>query len=641
MRRLSHHWLLTGGFLAALVATAVLAPRPSPSAATGELQPFASCVELRDWYVRAALPKVGPWGLDGGWGYIDDVGGTAVTVERSDAAASSETAGAAEVSDTGAAVDNGETGTNVQEAGVDEPDIAKTDGEVVYIVDGDDLLIERPTADGAEPVAGLNMGLQRGAEILLVDDAVVVLETVRSGELLQPDIDPGMRSDTVPSTDRPYGPTESGQAQVEATTVDVSDPTSPEIVSTQSIEGTLVSARAHEGTVRIVSTAAPTFDFVHPGEPGRGLTEAEAERVNRDLVRRTSVADWLPATGVDGDATELDCGDVVHPRSASGFATLVVTTFGPQSPAEIGHLAVVSDGSLVYSSADRLYVSTVEYHDSVWSFRSGETRAETTIHAFDASGTTTAYVASGGVAGQVPDRWAFSEDGGVLRVATVGVGDNDRGMTESSVHVLRERGSDLDEVGVAGGMGVGEDLKAVRWFGDLAVLVTFRQTDPLYTVDLSDAGDPRVIGELKIPGFSRYLHPIGDDRLLGIGQDADSRTGMEKGAQASIFDLGDLADPQRLSTAALSPNGGGRSATEDDSRAFTYDSSSGTAYVPVSPSYSDTGTRITVLQTGVDGGLMVKDRRAVPGSASAVRVLPLADGTVALVADGHVDGTMA
>ena len=113
--------------------------------------------------------------------------------------------------------------------------------------------------------------------------------------------------------------------------------------------------------------------------------------------------------------------------------------------------------------------------------------------------------------------------------------------------VLDERDGRLVETGRVDGLGQGETIQSVRWFGDLAIVVTFRQTDPLYTVDLSDPDRPRVVGALKIPGFSSYLHPVGGDLLVGVGHDATT-TGADLGAQAATFDLRDLADVRRVDT---------------------------------------------------------------------------------------------
>ena len=193
----------------------------------------------------------------------------------------------------------------------------------------------------------------------------------------------------------------------------------------------------------------------------------------------------------------------------------------------------------------------------------------TELHAFDTSSSTkTEYVGSGSVPGFVLGRWALSQHEGALRVATTRQPPWDgeqTGKTSSMVVKLEERGGALVETGRVGGLGKTEQIRAVRYFGDIAAVVTFRQTDPLYLLDLS--GQPKVLGELKVPGFSTYLHPIGDGLLLGIGQDAD-KNGMVTGMQASVFDISDLSSPALVDRLRL---GNGYTPALDDSRAFTYD----------------------------------------------------------------------
>jgi hypothetical protein len=141
----------------------------------------------------------------------------------------------------------------------------------------------------------------------------------------------------------------------------------------------------------------------------------------------------------------------------------------------------------------------------------------------------------------------------------------------SSIVVLADTGDGrLDEVGRVDRIGPREDIEAVRWFGDLALVVTFRQVDPLYTVDLADPARPQVVGELKIPGFSAYLHPLGPHRLLGVGEGpVPTRRGGESwGAQAGLFDLADLAEPRRLDVESWAP--GTRHVAATDPRAFTW-----------------------------------------------------------------------
>ncbi len=122
---------------------------------------------------------------------------------------------------------------------------------------------------------------------------------------------------------------------------------------------------------------------------------------------------------------------------------------------------------------------------------------------------------------------------------------------------------------------------------DLAAVVTFRQTDPLYLIDTTDVRDTRVAGELKVPGFSAYLHPIGEDYLLGIGQDADVESGQTEDLQASLFDIRDLTKPRRVANLTWPQS---HSPVEWDHRAFLYWEPTGQFVLPARSGASESRT---------------------------------------------------
>jgi uncharacterized secreted protein with C-terminal beta-propeller domain len=207
------------------------------------------------------------------------------------------------------------------------------------------------------------------------------------------------------------------------------------------------------------------------------------------------------------------------------------------------------------------------------------------------------------VSGYLLNQFAMDEHDGLLRVAstTSPAWWGDGFESESQVTVLEERDGELVEIGMVDGLGKGEQIYSVRFIGDAAYVVTFRQTDPLYTIDLADPTSPRVVGELKILGYSAYLHPVGDGLLLGIGQDATD-TGQVKGTQVSVFDVGDPADPRRIDQFTLSE--GSSSQVEYDHHAFLYWEQTGLAMVPVQQWWWD-GERESVFLGAV--GLTVDD----------------------------------
>jgi hypothetical protein len=573
-----------------------------PAEAARQLAAFADCEELREWYLRETLPHVTPWGLDSGVELL----GMAEEAARADTSSPATPA-----------LGNGPTGTNVQEAGVDEPDTAKTFGEFVISVRAHTLLVT--DVSGATPRVVARRGLDGhywSYELLVVGDRAVVLGRTWGGSFDGVRLLPGF----------------STTSQISMTTVDLGDPTRPVVVDRRAFTGDLAAAREYEGTVRLVLTqTSVNLPFVYPK---RGLSRRAALQQNEDLVAGADLEAWLPHyVGENGQAAAplVDCNDVRHPRRGSGLGTITVLTVDPTSPDELEKDAITADGSLVYVSDERLYVATVANGWSTWQEGSRDVGARSTVHAFATEGAVTAYVASGRIDGVIPDRWAFSEHEGLLRVAST------RGRiwspTDTAVTVLSEQNERLVAIGEVGGLGEREQITAVRWLGDLAVIVTFHQTDPLYTLDLSDPTAPRVTGELKITGFSRYLHPVGSDIVLGVGQSA-TRSGTTKGSQVSTFDPGDVSRIQKLGL------GSSYSPVEDDPRAFTYLPDLRIARIP-STDWEKGSQRLNVIAVGMDGSLSLRQQIRISGSVDQVRALPLALDRVAVTVDGRVDQILA
>ncbi len=572
MRRLIA--LIAGlGLVAAACATTAETPptsRPGrdPGATTpgvfasAYVQGFAACDDLLRYYIDQALPLVGPYGLPGGGPYLT-VTADADMVRR--AAAEAPQGAAAE-----AGVEY--SGTNVQVAGVDEADIVKTDGKRIFVLVDGRLRIARPTEDGVAFDGSLRFDDWWPSEMLLFGDTVVLIGQDWSGD-----------GGPVPLAEsRVAGPAYGGSGVVRIVEVDVTDVDRPRILRRLWIDGTYVSSRLTDGVARIVLSSTPVgFEWEYP--EGDGLrAEREATRRNREVVKNSTLDNWLPyyvledeTTGSVREGRALDCTSVLAPRTFSGLNTLSVLTFdlteGIASWADAG---VVADGSTVYATADRLYVATHPWQD--WSMFESEDdirdeakRYRSQIHLFDTSDPgAPAYLASGEVQGFLLNQFAMDEYQGVLRVASTTAPEGRwwSGDSESLVTTLQRRGDELVELGRVEGLGRGERIFAVRFLGDVGYVVTFRQTDPLYTIDLSDPTDPRVAGELKILGYSAYLHPLTDGRILGVGQDADDE-GRVKGTQLSLFDVSDPTDPRRIDQITLD---GGYSQAEVDHRAFTY-----------------------------------------------------------------------
>jgi uncharacterized secreted protein with C-terminal beta-propeller domain len=451
------------------------------------------------------------------------------------------------------------SGTNNQVAGVEEADIVKTDGRFIYaVLDGELLVIDADPASLAvlsrTPIAGHPKGLFLGAgRVTVVSSEWQYPETgsspdtfdlpVQIGEIGVP-VEPA--ADAMPVTsvgenaqlsmimwdDRWWNRV----SQVVVSVFDLADPAAPTLVERTELEGGLLSARAIGESVYLVV------------ENSAALQAAAADGPLPEFLAAAAV--YISVGGADGS-----------------FVTVARLSTTDARPGIDAAAVMVGMGSTVYASADAVYVAGTS-----WEGGAGTT---TSLMAFSL-GERIAHLASGSVPGFVPDQFAMDEAAdGTFRIATQ-TGWWGRSAS-SAVHVLRRQGREFLTLGSVTGIAPGEDLKAVRFIDDQAFVVTFLQVDPLFVIDLADPRNPRITGELKIPGFSSYLHPMEEGRLFGIGQGDAWNTG-----KLSLFDVSDPVAPAEVDAVTLGgPDGWTSSEAAWDHHAFAWFPTHGLLAVPV------------------------------------------------------------
>jgi hypothetical protein len=497
---------------------------------------------------------------------------------------------------------------------VDEPDLVKTDGRrIVTVANGVLEVIDAAsrTVTGRLDLSapGQDMAYQPANLLLSGDHALLLTNagSVASGVSGSPD---GVAQPVI-------GP--------RLLLVDLTG--RPRVVSSYSIEGSLADARQIGSVVRVVIRSQPHVTF--PAQPS-GATDAQRLAVNRAAIGSAGIDAWLPhfeeTAGASTSTGRVSCAGVSRPASYSGANLLTVLTFDLASGA-LGSgngVAVVADGDTVYGTSSSLYVAS----DQRWQIapqaggaggavqsgavQSGASASQprTEIYRFDISQPGPPRFAGGGsVPGYLLDQYAMSEWQGHLRIATTtgtswAIADGAPAgaqASSSAVYVLTTRGPVMRTVGKVTGLGPGERIYAVRFMGPVGYVVTFRQTDPLYTLDLRDPAQPRVRGSLALTGYSAYLHPASDVRLIGIGRQADA-VGHVGGTQVSLFDVSDLATPARLATYALA---GAISGAEFDPHAFLYWPSSHLVVVPIQMTGAPVSSDPSQSSPGAQSGALV------------------------------------
>ena len=618
--------------------------------APAALQQFGDCSAFLDYVHTEGADRVGPYGFDGGgfFGPLDDV---AVESAETDAPAEAVTAKSSDASSStidrvtteGGGGDGTYSTTNVQVDGVDEPDIVKTDGDRIIAIAGEmlhyiDIADDGGTGTkrGSVALNGQNGSYTYGHEIFLAGDRAFVFA---QGEFYGGYPEPAFTDDIAVSTAAPRqlaevdaeadfaeteaapedeliqiepdfsigGPIRPGSYQGPQTLiieVDLSNPDALAVANTMSIDGRYISARSIGDTARIVVTSPPQdLGFLYPSNPG---TEQKAEETNREVVRNSTEQDWLPEFRIDrndGSTEEgqlVDCSGVFAPADFGGFDMLSIVTLdlGADLAAPTGTSSVMATGDTVYASQDRLYVST-----NIWSPIINEQtnewldeNYETAIHRFSIADPGAArYEASGSVEGHLLNQFSMNDRDGVFYVATT-KGAPWAESSESQIISMEVNGDQLQQIGSVGGLGLGERIFSVRYVDDTAYVVTFRQVDPFYVIDLRDPRNMAVQGELKIPGFSNYLHPISDDLVIGVGQDATD-DGRTTGTKVSLFDVSDPTNPLEIDVWTM-PDG--FSDAQFEHRAFLWWGPTNTAVLPLQ-SYGDQFAGAIVLNVTADG----------------------------------------
>ncbi|WP_394836579.1 beta-propeller domain-containing protein [Pendulispora rubella] len=471
------------------------------------------------------------------------------------------------------------SGTNNQVAGVDEADIVKNDGRYVYFAANGALRIAealQPRIVSVTPLSGVARNL-----FVEGDHAVVYSSNAPANRPCTYGYDCAFAGDGTKTT---------------ITVYDVADRTAPKIVRQIDLSGSLMAARRIGNAVHTVvadgDSLAPSYatwpeDLGSCDEISEKVAEAKFWKLKLANERKLREQPPTFPTMRDHGTEQPICKEgLLRTRVHDGGAFTTVVSFDLQNDKSAPTTAMVkSRPGAVFASESGLYLSVTHQKSSY--------DEVSEIHKFRIGGNPhdTKYLGSGVVPGHVLNQFAMDEWAGYLRIATTR-GRVPDPKVQSTVSILREGGGhNLARVGAIGKIAPGEDIRAVRFDGDRAYVVTFKKTDPLFVLDLYHPAHPAILGELKIPGFSTYIHRIDPEHLLSIGFDANDHGSFAyfDGVILQLFDVKNPTDPKLVHKEKIGTRGSSSEAATDH-LAFNYFAEQGLLAVPM-----------TVCEGGGDG----------------------------------------
>ncbi|KRF09868.1 beta-propeller domain-containing protein [Paenibacillus sp. Soil787] len=471
---------------------------------------------------------------------------------------------AAPVQDSAKAVAPGYSGTNVQVQGVDESDVIKTDGTYIYTVNKQRIVVTQAyPADQMKVMSILdfpgNQDTQfQPSEIYVDDKHLIVLGNSYQNYKTIPYNGSGSVTEKKMI---PLMPMRS-QSNAKVMVYDLTDRTSLKLVKEAELEGNYVSSRKIGSMLYFISNKYVNFYQY------REMADKEKAKIALIPSYRDSAA---------GDSyTSIPLNQVYYlPKAVDPNYVLIGGISLNELNQTMNVTSYLGSGQNVYASEENLYVAVTNYEqlriqpmkmpagDPAQAIRIGEPngtiqpfelpKQETIIYQFGLNEGKAAYKHTGKVPGRLLNQFSMDEHNGYFRLATTTgeVGRTDEGTSKNYVFILD---GNLNEKGKIENIAPGERIYSTRFIGDRAYMVTFKNTDPLFVMDLKDPAAPKLLGALKIPGYSDYLHPYDENHIIGFGKDTievnnkisngPQSIAYYQGMKVALFDVTDVNNPK-------------------------------------------------------------------------------------------------
>ncbi|MCD9024962.1 beta-propeller domain-containing protein [Cohnella silvisoli] len=440
---------------------------------------------------------------------------------------------------------NGFSQTNVQVEGVDEADWAKTDGKFIYQLSGSRILISdisNPSAPKLASTLEYMPGEMFNPQELYVDNKKLIVIGQNNSAIPMPVnfMEGGAAPQTSISSDAKMGimPPRDFRSTVLTKIYELSDSGQPKLIRETQLEGTYISSRKIDSALYVI-TNKNNYMYYPMTKSTTGTGNSSPSSEFEPLYGDSSKS---------SDLKKLPLSDIRYFPDSSDNSILIIGVLDLDRPAqEMQVSAYLGSGQTIYASAKHLYVAIAKY------IPKGDTyRQETQVYKFRLDQGNIVYIGEGSVPGTVLNQFAMDEHDSYFRIATT-TGDtwaSGEGKSSNNLYMLDEQ---MKTVGTLANLAPGERIYSTRFMGGRAYIVTFRNVDPLFAIDLRNPAKPTVLGQLKIPGYSDYLHPYDDNHLIGFGKETieipskgsgpDATMAFYQGMKIALFDVSDVSHP--------------------------------------------------------------------------------------------------
>lgn len=400
--------------------------------------------------------------------------------------------------------------TNVQVSNVDEADIVKTDGEYIYYISEQKVYIIK--ADNLEILSKIEIEEKNEKfypkELYIKENRLVILGDSKelTEEKKRRNIEEMIDTSLIYSNN-----------MAKALTYDVSNKSNIKLIRTVGLDGNYVQSRRIGDNIYFISNKTPHYDI---------------------KMEENNLLPWIKDTNITQEKKIIPCTDIAYFKDTESYNYMIVAGFNIYDNKEVNTETFFGASDTIYASEENLYITQQIYKSGFFS-----DKTENIIYKFNMKASQIQLQCKSNIDGYLNNQFSMDEYDGKLRIATTSY-ENEK--TSNQLFILDE---DLKQIGAIKDLAKGEKIYSVRFLGKVGYIVTFEQIDPLFVIDLSNPRNPVVKGQLKIPGYSSYLHPYDETHIIGIGYNTKSNGygGVTNGSmKMSMFDVSDLENPKEM-----------------------------------------------------------------------------------------------